>query len=112
LQCDPILEAFGNAKTVKNDNSSRFGKLINIRIDPITLSIQQSKIKSFFLEKSRIISQAPGERNFHIFYLFLKFMSDDQKVFYKLKTRGGVFKISDFNYISQKMFFENQMLLS
>ncbi len=76
LQCDPILEAFGNAKTVKNDNSSRFGKLITIVIDHETMSIKYSAIRNYFLEKSRIISQSFGERNFHIFYLFLKFITD------------------------------------
>lgn len=57
LNCDPILETFGNAKTVKNDNSSRFGKLVTLIMDGHTLRIHQVMLKSYFLEKSRIISQ-------------------------------------------------------
>ena len=74
LKCDPILEVFGNAKTIKNDNSSRFGKLISLRLNAETVSIYHSSIKNYFLEKSRIISQSPGERNFHIFYQFVNYL--------------------------------------
>lgn len=74
LKCDPILEVFGNAKTIKNDNSSRFGKLISLRLNAETVRIYHSSIKNYFLEKSRIISQSPGERNFHIFYQFVNYL--------------------------------------
>ena len=60
LKCDPILEVFGNAKTIKNDNSSRFGKLISLKINGKVMKIYHSSIKNNFLEKSRIISQSPG----------------------------------------------------
>ncbi|KAG0469856.1 hypothetical protein HPP92_016556 [Vanilla planifolia] len=67
LHTNPILEAFGNAKTLKNHNSSRFSKLIEIHFSS-TGRISGAKIQAFLLEKSRVVHRAKGERSYHIFY--------------------------------------------
>ncbi|XP_071733155.1 myosin-1-like [Rutidosis leptorrhynchoides] len=67
LKTNPILEGFGNAKTSKNDNSSRFGKLIEIHFSEIG-KISGASIQTFLLEKSRVVQCAEGERSYHSFY--------------------------------------------
>ncbi|KAG6976677.1 hypothetical protein JG688_00001116 [Phytophthora aleatoria] len=71
LQSNPILEAFGNARTVRNDNSSRFGKFIELRFRDERRKLAGARIRTYLLEKIRVIKQAPHERNFHIFYELL-----------------------------------------
>lgn len=72
LSCNPILEAFGNAKTIRNDNSSRFGKLVLLLLEKESRKIKGAVTTNYLLEKSRITSQTVGERNYHIFYILLK----------------------------------------
>ncbi|XLT37459.1 hypothetical protein HN873_068751, partial [Arachis hypogaea] len=67
LKTNPILEAFGNGKTLRNDNSSRFGKLIEIHFSE-TGKICGANIQTFLLEKSRVVQCNEGERSYHIFY--------------------------------------------
>ncbi|KAG7399471.1 hypothetical protein PHYBOEH_008843 [Phytophthora boehmeriae] len=76
LQSNPILEAFGNARTVRNDNSSRFGKFIELRFRDQRRKLAGARIRTYLLEKIRVIKQAPHERNFHIFYELLSAGTD------------------------------------
>ncbi|XP_036068956.1 myosin-6 [Oryzias melastigma] len=67
IQANPLLEAFGNAKTVRNDNSSRFGKFIRIHFGT-TGKLASADIETYLLEKSRVTFQLSAERSYHIFY--------------------------------------------
>ena len=91
LQSNPVLEAFGNARTLRNDNSSRFGKFIELGFSRAG-HLLGAKVQTYLLEKVRIAFHASGERNYHIFYQLLRGASDEQKAKYQLLegSTGGV----------------------
>ncbi|KAM5316301.1 unconventional myosin-VIIa isoform 3-T4 [Glossophaga mutica] len=93
LEATPILEAFGNAKTIRNDNSSRFGKYIDIHFNKRG-AIEGARIEQYLLEKSRVCRQAPDERNYHVFYCMLEGMGEDQK------KKLGLGQATDYNYLA------------
>jgi len=94
LQSNPVLEAFGNAKTIRNDNSSRFGKYMEIQFDRTGAPIG-GKITNYLLEKSRVVTRAENERNFHIFYQMLAGMDEA-----KLKKLFLTNNPNDYFYLS------------
>ncbi len=83
IQSSPILEAFGNAKTVRNNNSSRFGKYFEIQFSGVG-EITGGIITDYLLEKSRVVSPAENERGYHIFYLLCKGASNEERSKYKV----------------------------
>ncbi|RKP13419.1 P-loop containing nucleoside triphosphate hydrolase protein [Piptocephalis cylindrospora] len=97
LQANPILEAFGNAQTIRNHNSSRFGKFIRIEFGSGG-SISGGNIEWYLLEKSRVTHQQPQERNYHIFYQLLKGASPEMRK--QLVLEG---EIKDYAYTKDSM---------
>ncbi|XP_050298493.1 myosin heavy chain, muscle isoform X34 [Anthonomus grandis grandis] len=95
VQTNPVLEAFGNAKTVRNDNSSRFGKFIRIHFGP-TGKLAGADIETYLLEKARVISQQSLERSYHIFYQIMSGSVPGVKDMCLLSNN-----IMDYNFVAQ-----------
>src|ERR1700710_2743948 len=94
LATNPIMEAFGNAKTTRNDNSSRFGKYIEIMFDKNT-DIIGARIRTYLLERSRLVFQPLKERNYHIFYQLVAGVTDSER------SQLGLLHANDFDYLNQ-----------
>lgn len=94
LATNPVMEAFGNAKTTRNDNSSRFGKYIEILFNKET-QIIGAKIRTYLLERSRLVFQPMKERNYHIFYQLVAGATDAER------DELGLLPADDFEYLNQ-----------
>uniref|UniRef100_A0A7S2Y0D6 Myosin motor domain-containing protein n=1 Tax=Fibrocapsa japonica TaxID=94617 RepID=A0A7S2Y0D6_9STRA len=94
LQSNPILEAFGNARTIRNDNSSRFGKFIELKFDRRG-HLMGASIQTYLLEKVRLPRHAKNERNFHVFYQLCKGAPPE------LQEQLGLEDIHDYHYVNQ-----------
>nr|ACM48351.1 myosin [Leishmania donovani] len=92
---NPVMESFGNARTVRNDNSSRFGKYIKLYFDPVSGVMVGGQTVTYLLERSRIIMQSPGERNYHIFYEMLAGLSPTEK-----QQLGGLKTAQDYKCLN------------
>ncbi|XP_072234945.1 myosin-6-like [Leuresthes tenuis] len=95
IQANPALEAFGNAKTIRNDNSSRFGKFIRIHFG-VSGKLSSADIETYLLEKSRVTYQLKAERDYHIFYQILS--QQKPELLEMLLITNNPY---DYNYISQ-----------
>ncbi|KYR02066.1 myosin IE [Tieghemostelium lacteum] len=100
LESNPLLEAFGNAKTLRNDNSSRFGKYMEMQFNAVGIPIG-GKITNYLLEKSRVVGRAQGERCFHIFYQMLKGLSQA-----KLQELGLQASPQTYEYLKKSQCFD------
>lgn len=103
LQSNPILESFGNARTIRNDNSSRFGKYIDIRFTR-NGNLSGASIETYLLEKVRLIHPGLGERNYHVFYQFLSSATPTERQMFLLGRKGYV----DFKLLSQSGTFDRR----
>jgi myosin V len=102
LQSNPVLEAFGNARTLRNDNSSRFGKFIELGFSR-SGQLMGAKVQTYLLEKVRLAFHAAGERNYHIFYQLLRGCSDEDHHKYEFHDglTGGLDLPNYFHYTGQ-----------
>ncbi|KAI8483301.1 hypothetical protein Bbelb_389050 [Branchiostoma belcheri] len=109
LQVNPLLEAFGNAQTLMNDNSSRFGKYIQLFFQ--NGAVKGAKIREYLLEKSRLVQQAEGEQNFHVFYCMLNGLSPQNMEKYHLGGRQNYSYLKNFQEKAQQYRTQHQQLL-
>ncbi|KAJ3065284.1 cytochrome c oxidase subunit 1, partial [Podochytrium sp. JEL0797] len=93
LEANTVLESFGNAKTSRNNNSSRFGKFIQVQLDK-KLEIIGANITSYLLEKSRVARQSKSERNYHVFYEFAQGANEEEVNQYLIKPTESYYYLS------------------
>lgn len=93
LESNPLLEAFGNAKTVRNDNSSRFGKFVEIDFDGAG-RVSGASINTYLLERSRVVSVNAPERSYHIFYQLCAGATPEQQEAYRSGLQSAIHHLS------------------
>ncbi|KAH7647314.1 myosin, partial [Cryptosporidium bovis] len=98
LSSNPLLEVFGNSKTIRNCNSSRFGKYMKLYFDN-NGRIMNSCINTYLLAKSRVVHLPNNERNYHIFYHILNEMTQEQKNRWGLMNDKDILNVLEFNYL-------------
>ncbi|KAG2423997.1 hypothetical protein HXX76_014823 [Chlamydomonas incerta] len=91
LESNPLLEAFGNAKTLRNNNSSRFGKYCEIFFDPVTGGVTGAAVRTYLLERSRVVAVNNPERSFHIFYQLVYGASEADRRAWRLPAAASGF---------------------
>ncbi|XP_069445225.1 unconventional myosin-IXb isoform X9 [Ovis canadensis] len=96
LGAGPVLEAFGNAKTAHNNNSSRFGKFIQVNYLESGI-VRGAVVEKYLLEKSRLVSQEKDERNYHVFYYLLLGVSEEERREFQLKQPEDYFYLNQHN---------------
>ena len=102
MACNPILEAFGNSKTFRNDNSSRFGKYTTLFIDKNKKTIKGASIENYLLEKSRVVKLGPEERNYHIFYAMCRYFPKEKlKEYHLIEEDESSCEMENFFYLNQ-----------
>lgn len=102
MNTNPVLEAFGNSRTARNDNSSRFGKYIKLYFDKSDGLCLGAKIQNYLLEKSRVIGCTNVERNYHIFFFMMRGADIERCKKLKLAEASGKRKnFSDFEYMKE-----------
>ncbi|KAK7482474.1 hypothetical protein BaRGS_00026291, partial [Batillaria attramentaria] len=105
-QVNPLIELFGNARTVLNENSSRFAKFLEIKFSPDG-AVTGAVIRDYILEKSRVVCPSEGESNFHIFYTFLDDVMKDPKRQEQFLMEG-MDKYTDFRIVPQFSWHQHQ----
>ena len=111
MACNPVLEAFGNAKTMRNDNSSRFGKYVKLFYDiKGERKILGATMQNYLLEKSRVVEPAKKERSFHIFYAMCRFMPFEKQKKYFLLNDGDKCRLSYFNNLKKSGIYSSSKI--
>ncbi|XP_077057729.1 unconventional myosin-IXAa isoform X5 [Siphateles boraxobius] len=106
LGAGPVLEAFGNAKTAHNNNSSRFGKFIQVNYQE-SGTVRGAYVEKYLLEKSRLVYQEHNERNYHVFYYLLAGASEEERTSFHLKKPEEYHYLNQMTKKPQRLHWEN-----
>ena len=101
VKCNPVLESFGNSKTIRNNNSSRFGKYVKLIFDGESGNIMGARTLNYLLEKSRVVQQSDVERNYHVFFHLMKGGDTALQSRLGLLGESGGVNFMEWNYLKQ-----------